>query len=332
MRTAQRLLRRVVSLAVVLFCCLAASVAASENYVPTFKRIKAGDSVAVVLNHPAFKGFSQFLLPGEMRRIDNRMGLGDIDYLLPYHSHIRVETTVTVLNHLIDEVAAGVPVFHAFYTDAQKAADPTKANTGLFFFKGKPGEPFAIVCPGGGFSYVGSIHEGIPHALELSKRGYNAFVIQYRVGSGQRATEDLAAAMSYVFRNAATLEIGTDSYSLWGGSAGARMVAYMGSHGAAAFGGDDLPQPAAIIMAYTGHSELTRTDPPTFVMVSDDDPIVSVSVVERRVQAMQNAGIDVEYHMYHGAGHGFGLGIGTDAEGWVRDATIFWEKHIKPQP
>lgn len=28
----------------------------------------------------------------------------------------------------------------------------------------------------------------------------------------------------------------------------------------------------------------------------------------------------------HG-GHGFGLGIGTDVEGWVEEAAQFWEAH-----
>ena len=34
------------------------------------------------------------------------------------------------------------------------------------------------------------------------------------------------------------------------------MVAAIGSHGPARFGGDDLPKPSAVVMAYTGHSEL----------------------------------------------------------------------------
>jgi acetyl esterase/lipase len=317
---------------VLIFCLSTLVEAASEDCLTIFKHIKTGDTVSVVMEHPAFKGFSRFLFPGEMRGVDGRMQLADVEYLLPYHSHIQVETTVAVLNHLMDEVAAGVPVFHDFYTDGQKAADPAKDNAGLFFFKGDPGAPFAIVCPGGGFSYVGSIHEGFPQALELSKRGYNVFVIQYRVGSGLWATEDLAAALSYVFRNAASLGVSTEGYSLWGGSAGARMVAYVGSRGAAEYGGDELPPPAVVVMAYTGHSEFLRTDPPTFVMVSDNDPIVSVSIVERRVKAMRDAGIDVEYHKYHGAGHGFGLGLGTDAEGWVEDAAAFWQKYIPSQP
>ena len=36
----------------------------------------------------------------------------------------------------------------------------------------------------------------------------------------------------------------------------------------------------------------------------------------------------MEYHEYKGLGHGFGLGTGTSAEGWVFDAIRFWEKSL----
>ena len=96
------------------------------------------------------------------------------------------------LNHLIDEVGRGTPVFHELYTPAEQQDDPTKASTGLFFFRGRPDAPFALIAPGGGFSYVGSVHEGFPYALEISREGYNAFVLRYRVGQGGgAATEDM---------------------------------------------------------------------------------------------------------------------------------------------
>lgn len=55
--------------------------------------------------------------------------------------------------------------------------------------------------------------------------------------------------------------------------------------------------------------------------------IVNVSTVDRCVDALRNAGIDVEYHKYRNVSHGFGLGIGTDPEGWTEFAVKFWEKH-----
>ena len=32
--------------------------------------------------------------------------------------------------------------------------------------------------------------------------------------------------------------------------------------------------------------------------------------------------------LYENAGHGFGLGTGTDAEGWADLAVQFWQGHI----
>jgi acetyl esterase/lipase len=229
---------------------------------------------------------------------------------------------------MIDKVGEGKTIFYDFYTRQQKQADSSKKNTGLFFFKGKPGEPFAIVCPGGGYSYVGSVHEGFPYAIELSKKGYNTFVLQYRVGGEQRACEDLAAAISYIFENAEMLEVSRSDYSVWGSSAGARMAANIGSYGVDSFKGSHLPKPSAVIMAYTGHSSFTKNDPPTFVTSSEDDSIASVYTAERRVNAMKSSWIDVEYRKYKNASHGFGLGIGTDAEGWIEYAIQFWEKHM----
>ena len=94
------------------------------------------------------------------------------------------------------------------------------------------------------------------------------------------------------------------------------------------FGGDDLPKPRIVVIAYTGHTIFSEHFPPTFIMVSEDDGIVNVPTVDRRVENMRNAGIEVEYRKYKNAGHGFGLGTGTDAEGWIEHAIQFWKKHL----
>ncbi len=246
---------------------------------------------------------------------------------MPYHSHVDGGVVAGALNHLIDEADAGKTIFYEFYAERQKQEDPTKKQTGLFFYRGKPGAPFAIVCPGGGFSYVGSLHEGFPLAREISKQGLNAFVIKYRVNE-QRATEDLAAAISYVFRNAEQLGVGTRGYSLWGGSAGARMVGNIALRGVSDYGGDNRPRPAAVVIAYTGQASYSSDFPPAFIAVSADDRIADVSTVERRVQDLRNARVEVEYHRFRNAGHGFGLGVGTDAEGWIEQAIDFWKAHL----
>jgi acetyl esterase/lipase len=284
-------------------------------------------SVRDVVSHPAFKGFGDLMLPWDNNSSYYDTRLSQVGSLMPYHGHVNADVVVGALNHLIDEAGAGRTIFYDFYTERQKQEDPTKKYTGLFFYRGKPGVPFAVVCPGGGFSYVGSLHEGFPLAREISKRGLNAFVIRYRVGE-QRATEDLAAALAYVFKNAEALGVGTRGYSLWGGSAGARMVGNIALRGVSAYGGGDLPKPAAVVIAYTGQSTYSNDFPPTFMTVSADDPIANVATVERRVRDLRGAGVEVEYRGYKNAGHGFGLGVGTDAEGWVGHAVEFWRKHL----
>lgn len=293
------------------------------------ERVDADTPMVDVIDHPAFQGFGRFLFPTGRRMPAADMTLRDAGSLLPYHSDVNVDTTVDVINSLMGSVEEGQVVFHDIYTDEEKAADPSKEDTGLFAFAGEPGAPFAIVNAGGGFSYVGSIHESLPHALDLGRRGYNAFALQYRTGGAEVACEDLAAALSFVFRHAEELGVDTEGYSLWGGSAGARMAAYLGSYGPAASGGEDLPRPGTVVMQYTGHSDHTPQDPPTYAVVGENDGIANWRVMEARIDALSRDGIDTEFHVYPDLGHGFGLGLGTSAEGWIDDAVAFWEQHLE---
>ena len=175
--------------------------------------LTTNDAVRDIVNHPAFKGFSRFILPGENNTYHDDTPLSNVSSLMPYHSHVDPDMVVAALNRMIDEVRDGKTIFYDLYSEQQKQEDPSKERTGLFFFRGAPGAPFAIVCPGGGFSYVGSPHEGFPLALEISKKQYNVFVIRYRIESEESATEDLAAAIAYIFRNAKTLGVSTEGYS-----------------------------------------------------------------------------------------------------------------------
>jgi acetyl esterase/lipase len=106
------------------------------------------------------------------------------------------------------------------------------------------------------------------------------------------------------------------------------MAAAIGSYGAARFGGAPLPRPAAVVLLYTGHSDVGPSEPPTFVAVCENDGIAPPALMERRVAVLRRAGTDVEYHRYPGVGHGFGLGVDTSAEGWIADAVHFWAKHV----
>jgi acetyl esterase/lipase len=295
-------------------------------------RLTPQDRIGDVLQHPAFRGYASLLLPWDDRGYDAKMPLTEVAALLPYHNHVRPQVVVDGLNRIVDDVSAGRQVFYSFYTEEQQRRDPTKRHAGLFFFRGKAGAPLAVVAPGGGFAYVGSVHEGLPYAAAISDAGYNAFVLKYRAGvGGVVATEDLAAALSFIMQNAETLNVGRQSHSLWGSSAGARMAAAIGSHGVARFGGDELAKPAAVIMAYTAHSDSAKDEPPTFVVVGENDAVAPPAAMARRVGVLRAAGTPTEFRRYPNVGHGFGSGVGTSAEGWLGDAVRFWERFLSPQ-
>ncbi len=294
-----------------------------------YNHLTTNNFVRDLVNHPAFKGIGELLLPHDNNSGYYNMPLRNVGSLMPYHSHVEPDIVIDAINHMIDDANDGKTIFYDFYSDEQKKKDPGKKNTGLFFYRGNPDAPFAIVCPGGGFSYVCSLHEGFPLAQRISELGLNAFVIRYRIGSERYATEDLAAAIAYIFRNAETLGVGTRDYSLWGGSAGARMAGNIALNGVSAYGGGNLPKPATAVIAYTGQSTYSSDFSPAFITVAANDGIANINAVERRVENLKNAGVDVEYRRYQSAGHGFGLGTGTDAEGWVDLAVQFWQRHIE---
>lgn len=277
--------------------------------------------IAEVTEDPVFGDFGRLIFPVNSGYYSGDT-LGSLN--LTWYNNIDPDKTVEIANYLRDHAQAGDTVFYEIYTEEEKADDPAKEDTGLFFFRGNPGEKFAVCSAGGGFAYVGAMHDSFPHALELSKMGYNAFALIYRPGA-RTACEDLARAVSFIFEHAGELEVDTNCYSLWGGSAGGRMAAYLGTYGTAAFGGEDLPRAGAVIMQYTGHSEYSETDPPTYACVGTKDGIASWRTMQARLEAMENAGIPTEFHVYDGLRHGFGLGTGTAAEGWIKDAAAFWE-------
>ena len=281
--------------------------------------------ISDVISDGAFDGHGRLLFPTE----DYYYGgstLGDLT--LTWYSDIRPQKTVEICNYLKNEAESGRQIFYDIYTDAEKAADPAKRDTGLFFFRGEKGAKFAVCNAGGGFAYVGAMQDSFPHALELSKKGYNAFALIYRPGA-QTACEDLARAIAFIFDNAEELGVDTSDYSLWGGYAGARMAAWLGSFGTEYFGENVYPRPAAVIMQYTGLSEVYGNEPPTYNCVGTSDGIASYRTMQRRIDAIKSNGTDAEIEVFSGLHHGFGLGEGTVAEGWINNAVAFWERNMK---
>ena len=292
-----------------------------------YTHLTGNNTLNELITHPAFRGFGHLLLPWN-DRMDLDLPFSRIARLLPYHSHVDVDTVVQALNRMIDAANAGEQIFFDIYSEKEKAKDPEKRQTGLFCFPGIAGSPYAVIAPGGGFAYVGSVHEGFPYAMKIADHGFHVFVLRYRLGN-RKASEDMAAAIDFIEEHADELGVDKQNYSLWGSSAGARVVANISANGAKAYGGKTGIRPRAVVMAYTGHAGYSENDAPTFSIVGENDYIADPEVMRRRAQKMNGLGIPVAFKVVAGLGHGFGIGTGTNAEGWIEEAVRFWEKQLK---
>ena len=281
-----------------------------------------------VIDYPGFGSYGRLIFP-----VNDGYYSGDTlgSLSLTWYNDIQPDKTVEIANYMKEHADAGDVIFYDIYNDEEKAADPEKNDTGLFFFRGEPGGKFAVCNAGGGFAYVGAMQDSFPHALELSKKGYNAFALIYRPGA-QSGCEDLARAIAFIFEHADELEVDTTDYSLWGGSAGARLAAWLGSYGTESFGENAYPRPAAVIMQYTSFGDVIGNEPPTYNCVGTSDWIADYRTMEDRIEGIKENGTDAEIEVFDGLPHGFGLGTGTIAEGWLDNAVSFWERNMHTAP
>ena len=316
-------MRRIFTICTVL--CLMVGIMGFASAGNNMNQWNENTGIQEVMSYPAFVDWGRLIFPVNEGYYSGST-LGSLR--LTWYSNIQPSKTVEIANWMRAKADAGETIFYDIYTEQEKAADPAKKDTGLFFFKGNPSAKFAICNAGGGFAYVGAMHDSFPHALELSKIGYNAFALIYRPGA-QTACEDLARSIAFIHEHAEALEVDVRDYSLWGGSAGARMAAWLGSYGTETFGEREYPRPGAVIMQYTGLSEVYGNEPPTYNCVGTNDGIASYRTMERRIAAIQADGTDAMIEVFPGLSHGFGLGTGTVADGWINNAVSFWERNMK---
>jgi hypothetical protein len=76
------------------------------------------------------------------------------------------------------------------------------------------------------------------------------------------------------------------------------MVGNIALSGVSAFGDGNLPKPATAVIAYTGQSTYSSGFPPTFLTVAANDGIANVATVDRRVENLKAAGVELEYGRY----------------------------------
>ena len=207
-----------------------------------------------------------------------------------------------------------------------------------------------IVAPGGGMIMLSMDNEGWRVAKALADRGIAAFVLKYRLRPTPEKPADFEAAMAAMFANAAAVRLKPDEavanskYQIADATAAFALVRAnaaswhvdperVGMIGFSAGAmttmvtalGAPETRPAFIGPIYGSMERVTvpADAPPLFAVIASDDPLFAKKGFGL-IDAWQEAGRPVEFHMYEKGGHGFGLGrAGTTSPGWF-DAFISW--------
>lgn len=94
-----------------------------------------------------------------------------------------------------------------------------------------PGRPAVLICPGGGYTGLAMAHEGHQVAAYFNTRGFDAFVLMYRLNdaaqSGSRFPDqhdDVTTAMRIIKSRAASLGIDPAKTGILGFSAGGHLA------------------------------------------------------------------------------------------------------------
>lgn len=202
-----------------------------------------------------------------------------------------------------------------------------------------------IVIPGGGYMFVSIDSEGFRVADRLAAEGYTAFVLKYRVnptpptpegfmaemaakfgqlGKGELpdlppAVDDLAAAVAVVSNRAAEWKLDPKQIGAIGFSAGSRTLIRL------------LEQKKeAALLHHVGliYPPMTQTvtggpRPPLFLAIAAGDPLFRQGGL-KLVDSWLKESDAVEFHLYHGGEHGFGMmPKGTTSDRWI-DQYIDW--------
>ena len=185
-----------------------------------------------------------------------------------------------------------------------------------------------LICAGGAFQYRSDQYEGTPVAEALSERGYQSFVVDYRLRpyTQEEGALDLARAVRFVRSHADDYGFSEEDIAVMGFSAGGILSGEMllnfdGTVNGTALDDryvpDELDQVSAdasacgMIYSFYGRLSVASTDvekfresdlPPTYFAYGTRDPFVRE--FEECIDALEEADVPTETHVLEGMPHG----------------------------
>lgn len=204
-----------------------------------------------------------------------------------------------------------------------------------------------VILPGGAFQRVMIDKEGHDVARWLNAQGIAGIVVKYRTGAmpdDASYIQDTQHAIRLIRSRARELNINPERIGVMGFSAGGYLAVRSMVELQTARGAPDAPDPverlsarpdfACLVYAYihaNTETRVTSDTSPAFIVHASDDQRVPVEHSLRLYQALRQANVPAEIHLYSAGGHGFGLGIRGGPPAHWTEAFIRWLQATFPQ-
>lgn len=229
-----------------------------------------------------------------------------------------------------------------------------KAPTLTVYFPQNPNGMAIIACPGGGYAYLASRHEGHDMAAWMNTQGILYAVLAYRMPNGDHTIplSDAQAAITQVRTHASEWHLDPNLIGIMGSSAGGHLASTLATHYASATTRPDFqillypvitmhpgithagsrenllgPNPTQELeQLFSNETQVNANTPPAFLMLSSDDNVVPPANSIDYFTALQQHGVPVTMHIYPYGGHGWGFG---DSFGYKRSWTADLEKWLR---
>lgn len=202
------------------------------------------------------------------------------------------------------------------------------------FLLDEPARAGVLILPGGGYGHLAVGHEGRDIGAWLNARGYDAWMLEYRVVGEQfpapletKPLEDVGLALEAIRANERGGKLG-----IWGFSAGGHLAAMAATSPALKLDFAVLAYPVidlisakthagsrrnllgdtpdeAQLKAASPHLRVGASAPPMFLFHTADDSAVPVKNSLDMAQALAEHKVPFELHIYPHGSHGLGLAL-----------------------
>lgn len=138
--------------------------------------------------------------------------------------------------------------------------------------------------------------------------------------------KDLAQTVKFIL-NHKEFNVDANGYAVIGFSAGAHLAASFGtkSLGYEQYGLNHV-EDQKLHEQYSIEKQVDISYPPVYLWQCEADETVPIENSSMLVKKLEQNKVPYKYEVFPGKEHGWGLGTGTDADGWVERAIDFWKR------